>query len=271
VSEIPREDGRRLFGLDPAGYDAARPGHPDRVYEVLVERCGLADGARLLEIGPGTGQATRRLLALGADVTAIEPDPMLVDYLGSAAPGRLTIRHATLEEVELPREAFEVAVGASSFHWVDETMGLATVFDALRPGGWIALWWTLFGPDPDGFQEAVAGSVDTVCAAHGVELERSPTMRGDDAPRFGLDVDARRAALAEAGYERCDHELVAWTHTWDSAGIRALYGSFSPQLRLPPETRAAVLDAVSAIAEQFGGRIVLQLSTSLYTARRPDD
>jgi SAM-dependent methyltransferase len=271
VSEIPREDGRRLFGLDPAGYDAARPGHPDRVYGVLVERCGLAHGTQLLEIGPGTGQATRRLLALGADVTAIEPDPVLADYLDSAAPGALTIRRATLEDVELPREAFDLAVGASSFHWVDEATGLATIFRALRPGGWISLWWTLFGPDPDGFQGAVTEAVDAICAAHGLALERSPSTGGGDGPRFGLEVEARRTALTEAGFERFDHELVAWRHAWSATGMRALYGSFSPQLRLPPETRAAVLDAVSTIADEFGGCIELQLRTSLYTARRPTD
>jgi SAM-dependent methyltransferase len=269
LSEIPREEGRRLFGIDPAGYDAARPGHPDRVYEVLSARCGLGSGTRVLEVGPGTGQATRRLLAEGADVVAIEPSSALADYLATAAPGALFVRHATLEEVELPGEAFDLAIAASSFHWVDEELGLPTVLAALRPGGWLALWWTLFGPDPDPFQEAFTEAVDAVCAGRGVEPARSPSSRGHDAPRFGLDVDARRGALEQAGFVRFEHELVAWTHRWDSAGIRALYGSFSPQLRLEPATRAAVLDAVHAVAERFGGCIELRLVTSLYTAQRP--
>src|SRR5438309_1460157 len=60
----PAPDHRRLFGGDPGGYDRARPDYPSRVYEILRARCGLRPGAATLEIGPGSGLATRRLLAL---------------------------------------------------------------------------------------------------------------------------------------------------------------------------------------------------------------
>jgi hypothetical protein len=71
-------------------YRLARPAYPVRVYQVLTDRCGLGPGARLLEIGPGTGQATRELLARGADVLAVEPgarlaDDRLVQRLGGVA------------------------------------------------------------------------------------------------------------------------------------------------------------------------------------------
>ena len=271
MAEIAREDGRRLFGADPAGYDAARPGHAHRVYEVLGERCGVGPGTHVLEIGPGTGQATRRLLELGAQVVAIEPDPALAAHLPTVTARPVIVRNESLEEADLPGRAFAAAAAASSFHWVDEAVGLGRIFSALEPGGWVALWWTLFGSQegPDPFQQAVGAAIDRVCADAGVELERSPSGGFQGAPRFGLDADARRASLVQAGFEDVRHELIPWTHTWDSAGMRALYGSFSPVLRLEPETRAAVLEAVTAVAEQFGGRIELQLRTSLFTAQRP--
>jgi len=78
VPQIDRREGRRLFGADPIAYESARPGHAERVYELLVGRCGLRPGTNVLEIGPGTGQATRRLLDLGASpLVALEPDPAL--------------------------------------------------------------------------------------------------------------------------------------------------------------------------------------------------
>ncbi|MFG1885967.1 hypothetical protein [Micromonospora sp. NPDC049102] len=49
---------RGSFDEDPDNYQAARPGYPRRVYEVLADY-GLRPGARVLEIGPGTGQVTR--------------------------------------------------------------------------------------------------------------------------------------------------------------------------------------------------------------------
>src|SRR5207237_10029841 len=78
----PVPDHRRLFGADPGGYDRARPDYPSRVYEILTERCGLRPGPATLEIGPGTGLATRRLLALGADpLVAVESAERLAEYL----------------------------------------------------------------------------------------------------------------------------------------------------------------------------------------------
>ena len=158
MEAIPREEGRRLFGTDPAGYDRARPGHPPRVYEVLVERCGLVPGTAVLEIGPGTGQATRRLLELGAaPLVAVEPDAQLAAHLRDAFGERVDVRETTIEDASLPAESFGLAAAASSFHWVDEGVGLGRIFDALRPGGWVALWWTLFGDDePDAFIDATS-------------------------------------------------------------------------------------------------------------------
>ena len=144
---LDRRDGRSLFGQDPAGYDAARPGHPKRVYDILVERCGLRQGTAVLEIGPGTGQATRRLLELGADpLVAVEPDPALAEFLAHATGGRVDDRGLARSRKRSSRpDAFDLAAAASSFHWVDEPVGLAKIVASLRPGGWWAMWWTLFG------------------------------------------------------------------------------------------------------------------------------
>ncbi len=63
---------RALFGRDVDSYDDGRPGYPDEVYERLVDVCGLGPGTSVLEIGPGTGQATSALLGRGASVVAVE-------------------------------------------------------------------------------------------------------------------------------------------------------------------------------------------------------
>jgi SAM-dependent methyltransferase len=262
---IDKQEGRRLFGRDPAGYDNARPGHPERVYEVLRDRCGLREGASVLEIGPGTGQATRRLLELGADpVVAVEPDAALADYLGSVTDDRLDVVVAPLEEAALPPASFDLALAASSFHWVDETQGLAKIASALRPGGWWAMWWTLFGDDtrPDPFRDAVDPIVG--------ELPSSPHEGGSGKPRFPLDVEARTGALAVAGFEEWRHELIPWSFEWTSAGIRALFATFSPIARLEEPRREAMLDAVAKVAaDEFDGRVAKPLLTSLYTTRQP--
>jgi len=49
---LQRDEGRRLFGLDPIGYRNGRPDYPEAVYEILVQRCGLGPATQALEIGP---------------------------------------------------------------------------------------------------------------------------------------------------------------------------------------------------------------------------
>lgn len=257
--------GRRFFGSDPEAYDSARPGHAGEVYEILRERCGLRVGSRVLEVGPGTGQASRRLLELGADpLVALEPDPALASYLRTTLGGKIDVRVEAVEDVGLPSGAFDLAVAASSFHWVEEPVGLAKLFDALRAGRWVALWWTLFGDDerPDPFREAVDHLFD--------EVPRSPSAAYEDRPSFALDVELRQAALTAAGFEQLEHERIQWARSWDTAAIRTLYSTFSPIGALQPERRRELLDSVARIADlEFGGVVQKPLVTSLYTARKP--
>jgi len=262
---LGRDAGRRLFGEDPAGYEAARPGHAEDVYEILRDRCGLGPGSRVFEIGPGTGQATRRLLALGAHpLVVLEPDPALAAFLRESLGARIEIRPTTLEAAELERD-FDLAAAASSFHWVDEDVGLARVHDALRAGGWVALWWTAFGDArrPDPFRHAV----DPLMR----ELARSPSQAKDDGPPFAHDGEARVAALVRAGFDSIEPRRIEWAHTWDTTGIRSLFASFSPVRALAPDRREALLDEIARIAdEEFGGQVAKPVVTALYTARRPD-
>lgn len=105
-SDLQRHEGRRLFGLDPIGYRNGRPDYPEAVYEILVERCGLGPATRALEIGPGTGLVTQRLLGEGAHVTAIEPDPAMASYLRDvAASDDLEVVATSFEEAEVAHDS----------------------------------------------------------------------------------------------------------------------------------------------------------------------
>jgi SAM-dependent methyltransferase len=218
----------------------------------------------VVEVGPGTGQVTRRLLDIGAEVVAVEPDARLADFLRERLGDQVELVGHTLEDAVLEAGAFDLAVAASSFHWVDESAGLAALRGALRPGGWIAIWWTSFGDEtrPDPFMDAVQPLFE--------DVPHSPSAGLEGRPSFGRDAESRLAALAAAAFERPAHDDFRWSHVWDSAGIRGLYSTFSPIIALEPDRRARLLDAVERIArENFGNRVEKPLVTSLYTARNP--
>jgi len=260
---LRRPVGRSVFGRDARGYAAGRPDYPPRVYEVLVERCGLGPGTGALEVGPGTGLVTAHLLDAGARVVAVEPDPGMAEHLAAAHPGALEIVVSPLEDAELPEGAFDLAVAATSFHWVDQEPGLRTLGAALRPGGWAAIFWNLYG-DPrhdDDFTTVLGEILGPKIPADFDEPGRPP---------FQLDDEHRRRDLTTwAGLDEVTSELIEWTCPMTAEATRALYASVAPVLLRPPDEQARVLDAVAAaVRTDFGGLVERRFLTPLYTGRR---
>ena len=113
-----------IFHKDAAGYAAGRPGYSQEIFAALEERCGLGEGTRVIEIGPGTGQATGELLRRGAHVHAVEPGPALARHLLTEYPGeRLEVTVSSFEDSVLPEAGADLVVAATSFHWVEPEIG----------------------------------------------------------------------------------------------------------------------------------------------------
>lgn len=262
------EEGRRAFGRDPAGYERARPEYPEAVYGILRDRCGLGPGAAVFEIGPGTGKATRSLLRRGADpLVAVEPDERLATFLAGVAEaegGALDIRIGAFEDVGLPPGGFDLGVSATAFHWLDQTASLAKVATLLRPGGWWAMWWNVFGDPmaPDDFRAATTHLFDG--------LERIPPSSHSGAHPFALDREARLADLDRTGaFDHVAFETIRWTCVLDTGRLKDLYATFSMISRLPDRRRHDLLEELGRIAdERFGGRVERPMLTPIYTARR---
>ena len=266
MSVIERSAGCSTFGGDPQKYDWARPPYPDALYDILRETCGLKTGTRTFEVGAGTGIATRRLLALGADLVAIEPDARLAGFLESALPhpaSQIRIEKATFEDVQLRDGTFDLGVSATAFHWLEQAPSLAKAYRLLKPGGWWAMWWNHYG-DPDA-RDAFDHATKHLFAV----TKRSPSQGAPGDQPFDLDAAARIADLAAAGFSDIRHETLRSTFTFETARLVALYGSFSVVLHLDPETRAKFLSDFAAIIDgQFAGRVERPLTTTLYMARR---
>jgi SAM-dependent methyltransferase len=256
-----RTEARRLYGTDPLGYEAGRPEYPERVYQVLRERCGLGPGCRVLEIGPGTGRVTQRALDLGASVVAIEPDAALAAYLANRfGAKRLQVVRGLFEDAPLEENGFDLAMSAMSFHWVDQEVGLSKLGRVIRPGGWAAVWWTVFG-DParaDAFHERTKYLLEGDIGPVAVDLT------------FELDIEQRRLDLSQrAGLVDVEAELIQWTARMGATEVRALYASMIRILRQPQLEQQRVLDELVAITNgEFNGIVQRPFVTALYTARR---
>lgn len=132
---------RATFGQDADLYDQARPGYPDQIFADLVQLAGLSPHSRVLEIGCGTGQATRALARPGCAVVAVELSPEM------AAVARrnlhdfpnVTVEVSPFEDWTPPATPFDLVLSATAFHWIDPDIRVGKAADVLRLGGTLAV------------------------------------------------------------------------------------------------------------------------------------
>ena len=103
----PRLERARSFGKVAEAYELGRPGYPDEAVRWLVGE----EPRRVVDVGAGTGKLTRQLVALGHDVTAVEPSAEMLHVLGEAVPGARGVQ-AGAESMPLAGSSVDIVVSA---------------------------------------------------------------------------------------------------------------------------------------------------------------
>jgi SAM-dependent methyltransferase len=124
------------FGPAADRYDALRPSYPSEALRWALGEQPL----RVLDLGAGTGILTRDLRALGHEVVAVEPDPLMRARLQAASP-EVTALAGRAEQVPLPDGSVDAVVAGQAYHWFDPVPAHAEVARVLRPGGVFAPMW----------------------------------------------------------------------------------------------------------------------------------
>lgn len=267
---ISREEGKSVFGKNADAYHEGRPDYPSRIYELLSQYTDDRPVKNVFETGPGTGQATERLLRMGLTVTAIEPDSNLAAYLSGRFsikyPDRLKVINKTFEEAMPESESFDLGIAATSWHWIDPLSGTTEAFRILRPGGCFAIWWTVFEGrvKRDDFQQKTGHLFR--------RLGFTPSYKGADVTPFGLQKEARTADLVGAGFTDIIDEVIDWQIEMSAGQTKALVATFSPVLKLGESERTSFLKEIERIVnEEYGGKVTRYFTSVIYLARKPDN
>jgi SAM-dependent methyltransferase len=213
-------------------YDRARPTYPPELIDDVA-----ALGARVLEIGPGTGQATRALVERGLDVTAVELGPNLAALARRNVP-EAQIVNADFETWEPERADFDVVVSFTAFHWLDPDVKYAKSASLLRPGGTLAVAEVdhvlVEGGDP--FWVEVQADFDAVVP--------SPDNRP---PPYEHEIGDLREQMEESGlFADVEVRRYRWDVEYTADEWIEVMRTYSPVIALDPETRERLLDRVHA-------------------------
>ena len=136
----PSFDERRLsFGEEAARYDAYRPEYAPRAVDWVLEGADrpVHDVA---DVGAGTGKLTRALAARGLSVTAVEPDPGMLEALLASAPG-VRGEPAPAEHLPLDDASVDALFAGQAWHWFDAEPTAREFRRVLRPGGVVGILW----------------------------------------------------------------------------------------------------------------------------------
>ena len=231
-------------------YERGRPGYPPAVVAAL----GLPAGARVADVGAGTGKLTRALAAAGHDVVAVEPLPGLLARLRTAAPGGEALA-GTAEALPLADASVDAVVCADAFHWFDGPRAVAEFARAIRPGGRLVLLW-----NQDAQRDDVPAWQVELDALLGALRPAHPSFTADQ----GRGAVTASAAFGPLALSEVDHE-----HRTDRAGLVAAVASMSYVGGLPAPERRDVLDRVDGLLARAGvGAVAVPLRTAVWTAVR---
>ncbi len=134
----PSEPSRWVFNRLAADY-RRRPGYPAALAARLLALAG-GPGARVADLGAGTGQLAVPLARLGARVQAVEPARAMLDVLREEARGLEVVPvHAAAEETGLPAGWADLVLVADAVQWVDPERAGREIARVLAPRGALAV------------------------------------------------------------------------------------------------------------------------------------
>jgi ubiquinone/menaquinone biosynthesis C-methylase UbiE len=286
MARLPTPCGRhygKVFDEVAAEYDRNRPMYPDELVDRACQVAGIGDGDRVLEIGCGSGQLTRSLVARGLHVTALEPGKNLIALARQnlEGAGAAEFMNARFEDASCPHEYFRAVFSASALHWVDPKVSWRKIAGVLVPGGTLALisYFGLEEQRSKNDQEAVLAAVRKVAPDIAANW---PSYRDLDATLAG--VKQRRENVSE---------VWAWLGSYDVAQdyasglfndvriavvpklieqtadeLNAFIHTMSFYAQLSPDQRQALAHENTAIYERLRRPIRASTVAALVTAQR---
>ncbi len=254
------EQRSKLFDQQAERYARCRPTYPDVVVDELLgpEPAGLD----VLDVGCGTGIASRQMAERGANVLGVEVAPRMAEIARSHG---IEVEVGAFEDWDAADRTFDRVTSAQAWHWLDLPISTAKAASLLRPGGRLCLFWSA-GCHPDDLADALAE----------VYARLFPTV---GSPGFGYaasrpaDRGTGLSAVFDAIAAVTDFGIATerwspWTREYDTDQWLDLLLSRSDHLALDAAVSDRLFEAVGAAIDDHGGSFVMSFETGLITATR---
>lgn len=252
--------GAKRFDEVAAQYDRARPSYPAEIIDALFELTGAGPHSQVLEVGAGTGKASRDVAPRVGRLVCLEPGPCMAAMTRSLLGGAGEVIESRFEDYETD-ERFDVVFSATAWHWVDPAVAYQKAWELLKPGGFLAIliYVHAFPEGFDSFFEEMQGAYDAIREPDEGRF-KWPPPKPEERPD-GLEPIVESGLFDAAGSRR-----VVWEIEYTAEEFVELLGTFSDHLAMPPEKMAVLYAEVRRLAANR--RILKHYLATLAVGRR---
>lgn len=253
-------DFRKIFDSIPEQFDEWRPRYCDELFADLIEYAKLGPGKTVLEIGPGTGQASEPILKTGCSYLAIELGENFTEFMINrfSSYKNFQIANADFETYDFENVKFDFVYSAAAFQWIPEKIGYPKVYDLLKSNGMFAMFMMRPDIQPGG------GYTDEPLYTKLQEVY-SVFFHPETEYKCKLDYDARDK-YSFVNLERREYRK---TREYNADDYVSLIGTHSDHITLQEPYKTKFYEGIREVIRSFGNKITLYDKITMYLARKP--
>ena len=248
---------RRVFDTIPEQFDKFRPRYSAELFDHLIGFAKLGPDKTVLEIGPGTGQATDPILATGCDYHAIELGANLCAKMREKYDKfpNFHIVNGDFITYDLGRERFDLIYSAATIQWIPEEIAFSKTFELLKPGGILAMMLTR--ADYKSTNEELYAKIQKLYDRY-FKPEMTYThgaFKYENAPNYGF-VDFQR------------HDFHG-RRVMDADEYVSFCGTHCDHIVIPEPYKTPFFEGLRNVVNENGGKVVFEDTYVLYLTRKP--
>lgn len=248
-----------IFNRSAEQYHKFRPGYPASMFNTIESVCNPDSTPEILEIGAGTGVATRELIQrFNPDITVVEPGKHLLEIARETCAGYPDIHYivSTFEDLSIQKR-FDWVFVATALHWLNPDTRFEKIAKLLKPGGFLIVCMNHFSRTDDAVYDQIAKIY--------ADFHPDAGPVGFDLRKFQkLLIAQRHQEIIESGFFTCVRQTIfKWSLSLTTDEYTGLLKTFSSNARHPADTMQKFYKAMEACIEDHGSRLTLPVLTPL--------
>lgn len=252
-------DYRKIFDTIPEQFDKFRPRYSPDLFADLISYAGIGPGKTVLELGPGTGQATDPILKTGCDYNAIELGENFYRKMNEKY-GAFSNFHIVNDDFithDFGGQKFDMIYSAATIQWIPERVAFPKTLELLKPGGVLAMM--LLHGDYKTPNEELYAEIQKQYDRYYKPVKLYKDMKEPFDYTHATDY----------GYVDFERRDFHGTRVFTADEYVQYCGTHSDHLAIPEPDKTIFFNALRDTVLRFGDRVEFRDTYILYLAKKP--